>query len=70
MSVERASPQKYLGIYLDENLNFKMHIETVLSKVNKEISIIKVLRHTLPRKSLIIYKAFLRPHIDYGDENL
>ena len=41
-----------------------MHIETVLCKV----SIIKKLRHTLPRKSLLtIYKAFLRPHIDYGD---
>ena len=45
-----------------------MHIETVLSKVNKGISIIKKLRHTLPRKTLLtIYKAFLRAHINYGD---
>ena len=43
-----------------------MHIETVLCKVNKGISIIKKLRHTLSRKSVLtIYKAFLRPHIDY-----
>ena len=45
-----------------------MHIETVLCKVNKGISIIKKLRHALSRKSLLtIYKAFLRPHIDYGN---
>ena len=42
-----------------------MHIETVLCKVNKGFSMIKNLRHTLPRKSLLtIYKAFLRLHID------
>ena len=45
-----------------------MHIETVLCKVNKGISLIKKRRHTLPRKSLLtICKAFLRPNIDYGD---
>ena len=65
---ERASYQKHLGIYLDEKLNLKMHIETVLCKVDKGISIIKKLRHMLPRKSsLSTYKVFLRPHIDYGD---
>ena len=65
MSVERASYHKHLGIYLDEKLNFKMHIETVLCKVNKTIPIIKGLRHTLSIKSLLtIYKVFLRPHID------
>ena len=45
--------KKHLGIYLDKKLNFKMHIETVLFKVNKGISIIKKLRHSLPRKSLL-----------------
>ena len=28
--VKRASHQKHRGIYLDEKLNFKMHIETAL----------------------------------------
>ena len=65
MPVERASHHKNLGIYLDKKLNFKMHISC---KVNKEISIIKKLSHALPRKSLLtIYKAFFRPHIDYGN---
>ena len=36
MSAVRASHQKHLGIYLDEKLNFKIHIKTVLCKVNRE----------------------------------
>ena len=53
---------------LDEKLNFKQHIDSAISKINKGISVIKKLRHNLPRKSLVtISKAFLRPLIDYGD---
>ena len=68
IQVERASYQKHLGIILDEKLNFKQHVDNAILKVNKGISVIKKLRYSLPRKSLIIiYKAFLRPLIDYGD---
>ena len=68
VQVERVSYQKHLGVLLDEKLNFKQHIDSAISKVNKGVSVIKKLRHNLPRKSLVtIYKAFLRPLIDYGD---
>ena len=37
-------------------------------KINKVVAVIKKLRYILSLKSLItIYKAFLRPLIDYGD---
>ena len=66
--VERASSQKHLGLILDEKLNFKQHIESAIVKINKGVAVIKKVRYSLPRKSLIIvYKAFLRPLIDYGD---
>ena len=66
--VERTTSQKHLGVILDEKLNFKQHVDSAISKVNKGISLIKKLRFTLPSKSLItIYKVFLRPLIDYGD---
>ena len=59
IQVERAPYQKHLGLILDEKLNFTQHIVNAISKVNKGISIIKKLRYSLPRKSLItIYKAF------------
>ena len=68
VQVQRANQQKHLGIILDEKLNFKSHIDKVLTKASKGIAVIKRLRNFLPRKSLItIYKAIIRPHLDYGD---
>ena len=68
IQVESASSQKHLGLILDEKLNFKQHTESAIEKINKGVAVIKKLRYSLPRKSLItIYKAFLRPLIDYGD---
>ena len=61
VQVERVSYEKHLGILLDEKLNFKQHTDSAISKVNKGISVIKKLKHNLPRKSLVtIYKAFFR----------
>ena len=68
VQVEKVSHQKHLGILLDHKLNFKQHVDSAISKVSKGISVIKELRHNLPRKSPVtIYKAFLRPLIDYCD---
>ena len=67
IQVERSGYQKHLGLILDEKLSFKQHIDSAISKINKGIAVMKKLRYSLPRKSLItIYKAFLRPLIHYG----
>ena len=53
---------------LDEKLNFSEHINEKLKKVTKSVNILRKLNLTLPRSSLlIIYKSFIRPHLDYGD---
>ena len=68
IQVERVSHQKYLCIMLDKKLNFKQHIDSTSLKVNMGIAVLKNLRYSLPWKSLItIYKALLRPLLDYGD---
>ena len=57
-----------MGILLDEKLNSKQHIHSVILKINKGISVIKKLRYSLPRKFfLTIYKDFLQNLVDYGD---
>ena len=49
-------------------MSFEKHLETVLCKINKTIGLIRKLQNLLPRKALItLYKAFFRPHLDYGD---
>ena len=57
-----------MGITLDFKLTFEEHLNNVLTKVNKVIALLRKLRNILPRATLIIiYKAFIRPHLDYGD---
>ena len=65
IQVERVSNQKHLGIILEEKLNFKEHIDSIILQVNRAIAVFKKLRYSLPRKSLItIYKSLLRPLYD------
>ena len=55
-------------MYLDTKLNFQEHLNNVLSKVNKTIGLLHKLQAFLLRQSLVtVYKAFIRPHLDYGD---
>ena len=40
----------------------------VSGKISKTIGLLRKLQNLLPRAALItIYKAFIRPHLDYGD---
>ena len=64
----QSSFEKHLGIILDEQLILCEYLEILTSKINKTILLLQKLQHLLPRSVLItIYKAFVRPHLDYGD---
>ena len=41
VQVQSANEQRHLGIILDEKLNFKSHIDKVLTKASKGIAAIK-----------------------------
>ena len=58
IQIERASYLKQLGILLEVDLNFKQYIDSVILKKNKGMSLIKKLRYSFPRKSMLtIYKT-------------
>ena len=57
-----------MGVILDFKLTFEEQLNNVLAKVNKAIGFLRKLRNSLPRTTLItVYKAFIQPHVDYGD---
>ena len=58
-----------MGITLDTQLKFDDHPKMVVSgKISKTIGLLRKLQNTLARAALItIYKAFIRPHFEYGD---
>ena len=67
-NVKQTVFQKHLGLILDSQLSFEEHLKTILSKANKTIGLIRKLRNSLPRPSLMtLYKSFIPPHLDYGD---
>ena len=66
--VKSTQIHKHLGMILDWNLSYEHHFKSILNKVNKAIGLLRKFQLILPRHSLItIYKAFIRPHLDYGD---
>ena len=68
LAVASCETHKYLGLLLDKRLAFDRHVEEMILRANKGIGLITRLRRYLPRNSLLtIYKAFIRPHLDYGD---
>ena len=67
-NVSQVNFQTHLGVILDVKLTFEEHLQNVFNKTNKKIGLLKKLSNLLPRQALItIYKAFIRPHLDYGD---
>ena len=45
-----------------------MHLKEKISIVNNGVALLRTLRYSIPRKPLLsIFKAFLRPHLDYCD---
>ena len=68
LAVASCETQKHLDLLLDKRLAFDRHVEEMILRANKGVGLITRLRRYLPRNSLLtIYKALIRPHLDYGD---
>ena len=66
--VNSTATHKHLGMIIDSKLSYENHLQSVFSRVNKTIGLLRKFQPTFPRKSLLaIYKSFTRPHLDYGD---
>ena len=67
-NVSQVNSYKHLGVILDVKLTLEEHLKIVFNKTNKTIGLLRKLSNLLPRQALVtIYKAFVRPHLDYGD---
>ena len=60
---------KYLGIFLDENMNWKKHISTLSSKLRRANGALAKLRHFVPTKTLTsVYYAIFNSHLNYASQ--
>ena len=64
----QSTTQKHLGMLLNVQLDFQGHLQNIYSKANKTIGLLHKFHNILTRLPLLtIYKAFIRPHLDYGE---
>ncbi len=66
--INRVSVAKYVGMYIDENLKWDVHIDKIIPKISGKISILRFLRNLEPIDILtLMYNAIVLPHFDYAD---
>ena len=64
--IERVYYTKFLGVFLDSNLNWKRHIEYVSKKISKSIGILCKARKLLNKPTLVnLYYTFVYPYYIY-----
>ena len=67
--ITRANSVKFLGIYIDEKLSFKTHIDNISEKTGKTVGLLYRLNKFLPDYILkTLYHCLVSPHISYGIE--
>ena len=58
---------RYLGIIIDNNLSWKLHIDQVAIKMSRTVGLICKPRHFLPQHTLLtIYRSLVAPYLTYG----
>ena len=67
-NIERNVVTKFLGVLIDENLNWKAQIANVSSKVSKNIGILYKATPFLNKSQLKqLYYAFIHSYLNYGN---
>ena len=66
--INQVESVKYLGMYIDAELKWDVHINHLCKKVGRMISFLRRLRYFINRKHLnLIYQTVILPHLDYAD---
>jgi hypothetical protein len=57
---------KYLGVEIDEKLNFKQHVDTTLKRMAKKVCFLGKIQKQFPKTAKItIYNSIISPHLDF-----
>ncbi len=64
--IERVTSTKFLGLQIDENLNWKEHVRLISNKISRGLGIIYRLRRSIPSYVLPkLYYSLILPHLQY-----
>lgn len=66
VQLEKVAQIKYLGVIIDEKLNFKENTRYAKMKIAKKVYFLQRIRRRVDKESkLTLYKTLIVPHIDY-----
>jgi hypothetical protein len=66
--INTVSSFKYLGVMLSTNFTWTDHIEYISSKINKNLGLLRRIKHLLPHQArLLFYNSLVLPIFDYVD---
>ena len=66
--LSRVHSYYYLGITLDEQLNYEIHAQNTLRKVKSKLIQLRTMRYFLSKQAaLLVYKNMILPILEYGD---
>jgi len=66
--LEQVASFKYLGIYIDEHLSWKVHIKYMTGKISSRLGLLRRVRQFLTTEvTLLLYNALVQPLFDYCD---
>ena len=65
--IEKVKEYKYLGLIIDEELNWKPHIKSLKSKLSQSLGILYKLRHLTNKRVLYtIFQSLFMSRLNYG----
>ena len=66
-NIDEKESAKYLGLYFDNKLTFKRHVDHLLAKLKKGNAILAKLRYFVPKEGIrSVYFAHIQSHLNYG----
>jgi len=64
--IKQVQSTKFLGVYLDQHLNWTTHIDSIIGKISKTCGILNKLKYRLPMTILLtIYQSLILPYLQY-----
>ena len=64
--IKQVQEIKFLGVFIDDKLTWKSHIQYINTKISKSIGILYKVRHILNKEwKMNLYKTFVVPYLNY-----
>ena len=66
IKIDYKSSTRFLGVIIDDELKFNLHIKEVSKKISKNVGVLYKLRQYVPQNTLLsVYRSIIECYINY-----